>query len=90
VFYIDEDSWAALASDEYDGRGQLYRSAFNNQSYSYDVQAPYGDNTVFYDFNSGMYNVNGLSGPYKGVVYLTEMPPDSFWSSDALAGAGIR
>ncbi len=26
VFYLDEDSWAALASDEYDARGQLYRS----------------------------------------------------------------
>ena len=25
VFYLDEDSWMALASDEYDARGQLYR-----------------------------------------------------------------
>jgi hypothetical protein len=25
VFYLDEDSWAALASDQYDARGQLYR-----------------------------------------------------------------
>ena len=33
VFYIDEDSWMALASDEYDGRGQLYRSAFVYLSY---------------------------------------------------------
>ena len=26
TFYLDEDSWMALASDEYDGRGQLYRA----------------------------------------------------------------
>ena len=26
VFYLDEDSWTALASDQYDARGQLYRS----------------------------------------------------------------
>ena len=28
TFYLDEDSWVALASDEYDARGQLYRGAF--------------------------------------------------------------
>ena len=50
VFYIDEDSWMALVSDEYDGRGQLYRSAMAHLSYSYDVQALFGDNTMFYDF----------------------------------------
>ncbi len=27
VFYFDEDSWVALASDEYDARGQLYRGS---------------------------------------------------------------
>ncbi len=42
VFYIDEDSWTALASDQYDARGQLYRSSFAFPSYSYDVQAPFG------------------------------------------------
>ena len=25
TFYLDEDSWAALAADQYDARGQLYR-----------------------------------------------------------------
>ena len=28
TFYLDEDSWAALASDQYDARGQLYRAGF--------------------------------------------------------------
>ena len=89
VFYIDEDSWMALASDEYDARGQLYRSAFANMSYSYDVQAPFADNTVFYDFTSGVYSVNGLA-TYNGLKYLTEMPAENAWSPDALAGAGVR
>ena len=26
VFYLDEDSWVALAADQYDAKGQLYRS----------------------------------------------------------------
>jgi hypothetical protein len=91
VFYIDEDSWMAVASDEYDGRGQLYRAAFAAQSFSYDVQAIFGDHgATFYDFSSGVYNVNALAGQYSGLKYVTEMPSDSFWSPDALAGAGVR
>jgi hypothetical protein len=90
VFYLDEDSWQALASDEYDGRGQIYRSAFSHLSFSYDVQAPLVDTQSFNDFSSGAYNITGLFGPYAGVKYLTEMPAESFWSPDALAGAGVR
>ena len=66
VFYLDEDSWTALASDQYDARGQLYRSSFAFPSYSYDVQAPFGDTFAIYDFSSGVYNITGLFGPYNG------------------------
>jgi len=90
VFYIDEDSWTALAADEYDARGQLYRASFAFQSYSYDVQAPFADTTVIYDFNSGAYNVTALFGSYGGLKYMTDLPRDSAWTADALAGAGIR
>ena len=67
VFYLDEDSWAALASDQYDARGQLYRSSFAYLSYSYDVQAPYVDKFAIYDFSSGAYNITGLFGPHNGL-----------------------
>ena len=30
VFYLDEDSWVALAADQYDAKGNLYRSTFAN------------------------------------------------------------
>ena len=66
VFYLDEDSWTALASDQYDARGQLYRSSFAYPSYSYDAQAPFGDTFAIYDFSSGVYNITGLFGPYNG------------------------
>src|SRR5215470_2900254 len=90
VFYLDEDSWMAVASDQYDARGQLYRAGYAFPSYSYDVQALFGDTTAIYDFNSGLYAVTGLFGPYKGIKYMPELPKEAFWSADALAGAGIR
>jgi Protein of unknown function (DUF1329) len=90
VFYLDEDSWNALASDQYDARGQLFRSSFAFQSQSYDVQAPFGDTFAIYDFNSGVYNISGLFGTYGGLKYMTELPRDSAWTAEALAGAGVR
>lgn len=89
VFYIDEDSWVALASDEYDARGQLYRSAFDHLTFSYDVLAPQSGNHVFYDFVAGIYNLTGMSGPHGGVKYIDPMKP-SEWSAETLSGAGVR
>jgi len=90
VFFLDEDSWTALASDQYDARGQLFRSSFAFPSQSYDVQAPFGDTFAIYDFTSGVYNISGLFGTYGGLKYMTELPRDSAWTPDALAGAGVR
>jgi hypothetical protein len=90
VFYVDEDSWVAVASDEYDARGQLYRSGFSHSSFSYDVPAMWVDTQVFYDFTAGLYAVLGLTGEYQGVKYMSELPAETFWSSDQLAGTGVR
>jgi hypothetical protein len=90
VFFLDEDSWQAVASDQYDAQGKLYRSSFAFPSYSYDVQAPFGDTFAIYDFSSGAYNITGLFGPYRGLKYMTELPREVAWTPDALAGAGIR
>ena len=45
-FYFDEDTWVAVASDEYDARGQLYVAGFGNPIYAYDHQAVLADNYV--------------------------------------------
>jgi len=90
VFYLDEDSWLAVASDQYDARGQLYRAGFAYPSYSYDAQTQFGDTTAIYDMTSGLYAVTGLFGAYNGLKYMTELPKESFWSAEALAGSGVR
>ena len=89
VFYLDEDSWTALASDQYDARDQLYRSSFAFQSYSYDVQAPFGDTFAIYDFSSACTTSADCSARTTA-RYMAELPRDSAWSPEALAGAGLR
>jgi hypothetical protein len=90
VFYLDEDSWAALASDQYNMKGELYRASFAYQSYSYDVKAPFGDTLAIYDFSLGVYNITGLFGPYNGLKYVNEMPSEASLAPEALAATGLR
>jgi len=89
VFYLDEDSWTALASDEYDARGQLYRSAFMYMVQNYDVLTPYSFTHGFYDFNSNLYTLDVNVAETGGVVYKAVLP-DKEWGPDALAGSGVR
>lgn len=90
VFYIDEDTWAAIASDEYDARGQLYRAGFSYLTSSYDVGALFSDCTVHYDFIAGMYALSLHPAEGGGVKYVTTLYPEKEWTSEAMAGAGIR
>jgi hypothetical protein len=88
-FYLDEDSWTALASDQYDARGQLYRGSFAFLSQSYDKQVPDSTPFMIYDLVGGSYNINGVVGPYGGIKYVDPLSKAQ-WSSESLAGAGIR
>lgn len=88
-FYLDEDTWAAVASDQYDGRGQLYRSGFAYLAQSYDVPVPYMDLQGHYDLISGLYVINGYTAEKGGVKYGPALS-EREWSADALAGSGVR
>jgi hypothetical protein len=89
TFYLDEDSWSALASDGYDARGQLYRAGFAYMAPSYDVPAPYTDMFGHYDLVSRIYSVTGYIAETGGLKQTKPMS-DREWTPDALAGAGIR
>ena len=89
TFYLDEDSWAALASDEYDGRGQLYRAGFAYMAPSYDLPAPYTDMFGHYDLIARIYSLTGYTAETGG-MHQSKPRTEREWSADALAGSGIR
>jgi Protein of unknown function (DUF1329) len=89
TFYVDEDTWIVLATDAYDARGQLFVSQFMPSTFSYDAVAPTTWLQAFYNFTAGTYGVNGMCGLYKGITYHEGLP-EKEWSSEALAGAGVR
>ncbi|MCP1618107.1 uncharacterized protein DUF1329 [Pseudomonas sp. SLBN-26] len=64
-FYIDEDSWAAVLGDNYDGKGQLWRTNIQTSVYAYEVEAFHARVAVYHDLLAGSYLadrlVNGLA-----------------------------
>ncbi len=89
TFYLDEDSWNALTTDQYDGRGQLYRASFSFPTPAYEVPVTSFDGQVSYDFIAGAYSLIAHIGSYYGNIY-TEPLPANEWSPDALVAAGVR
>ena len=89
VFYVDEDSWLALASDDYDLDGKLRRAVFAMLSQSYDADLPFSRTHVAYDFGTGACFLAFLPAPNAGVRYVEPLPAAE-WSPDSLAGAGLR
>ncbi len=88
-FYLDEDTWAAVASDQYDTSGQLYRGSFAFFSQSYDQQVPDATPFMTYDLSRGTYNINGVVGPHGGIRYIEPLSTAQ-WVPESMAGSGIR
>ena len=60
TLYLDEDSWATVWSDAYDGRGQLWRANFINYFYSQESSAFHRGVSVYHDLTSGAYEAGYL------------------------------
>jgi len=60
TFYLDEDSWAPMLSDKYDGRGVLVRTAELHSIELYDLPLFYGTVELHYDLPSGRYLALGI------------------------------
>nr|WP_308705280.1 DUF1329 domain-containing protein [Pseudomonas sp. N040] len=88
IFYLDEDSWRAVASDQYDMRDGLYRGSFGHGSVNWYMQSGAGS-SVIYDLVSGVYSASGIFGPFGGIKYIKPLSKAQ-WSPESLAGAGIR
>lgn len=88
-FYLDEDSWAPLAVDQYDARDSLWRVGFNYPSQSYDASTFSSFTAGHYDLIAGTYYIHLWPGT-AGLRITSDHQPDNYWSPDSLAGSGIR
>jgi hypothetical protein len=89
VFYIDEDSWGILATDKYDGRGELWRVSEQHSEVWYDVPMWYGTVEVHHDLQSGRYIAMGLRNE-ESVIYKAVKKTANDFTPQNLRGEGTR
>lgn len=89
VFYIDEDSWAILAVDKYDGRGELWRFAEQHNQNWYNVPMFFGTIEVHNDLQSGRYIAMGLRSEETKIYEPIKRSAGDYTPSN-LRGVGTR
>ena len=88
-FYLDEDSWYALAGENYDARGFLYTCSFLYNLQSYNMPSPSAWFYSAHNLIADKYAVSAWPGP-DGYVRMIEPRPERYWTPQTLAGMGVR
>ncbi|RLA38931.1 MAG: DUF1329 domain-containing protein [Gammaproteobacteria bacterium] len=88
TYYLDEDSWEVMLSDNYDRRMELWRHWEDHNIWYYDVQFPNRVTEVQYDFNAHrmltlMFDKN------KGPNFAWR-EPDNYFTPAAVRRRGVR
>jgi hypothetical protein len=85
VLYIDEDSWAATLADNYDSRGQLWRTNMQTSVYAFDIQRFHARLAIFQDLIAGSYLVDRLLVDQKPALLNV-----SKWGAEEFSAAHLR
>lgn len=91
-FYLDEDTWAAIQSDGWDGKGQIWRYTYSLPLIEPEVPCVNGSygSYILHNLQTGAYVADNMLNEVKVQLQVIPRKPDSFFTPDALAGAGIR
>ncbi|MNE73673.1 hypothetical protein D3C80_1696970 [compost metagenome] len=65
TMYLDEDTWSAALADNYDNRGQLWRTNLQATAYAYDAQVNHALVSMYHDLIAGSYLADRLSSEQK-------------------------
>jgi hypothetical protein len=89
VLYLDEDTWNAVAADNYDARGTLWRTNLAPTLYAYDAKTFYSTSVFYHDLISGAYYADRLSNqePMPVLTPSSQMT-EAYFSPDAIRGDG--
>ncbi len=89
-FYIDEDSWLVVATDTYDGRGDLWRTSFNHSLYDFFLKGYVARAQFNYDLQAGAYVGIRLVNETKPTNYAMKIKGEDFYTPANLRKMGRR
>ncbi|AOE83859.1 DUF1329 domain-containing protein [Pseudomonas sp. TCU-HL1] len=82
VLYLDEDTWAAALADNYDSRGQFWRTNMQTSIYAYDLQRFHARLGMYHDLIAGSYMVDRMLDEQKPAL----LNASNFSASDFTPG----
>ena len=90
TFYIDEDSWQALAVDQYDSRGQLWRVSEAHCINYWEVPTFWSTLEVHTDLLAGRYLAFGLANEGPMYDFSIKRTVSDYNNPDNLRREGVR
>ena len=75
--YLDEDTWAALLADNYDGQGDLWRTTMRTFLNQYDMPGMMPRVEIYHDLQKGAYLINNLSNEEGGPPHIPKERRDA-------------
>jgi Protein of unknown function (DUF1329) len=89
TFYIDEDSWQIVHTDNYDARGEIWRVQESHGINYYQIPLFTETAMAVYDLQNGRYLSFGLNNEERASVYNEPMSIEDF-TPDSMRSAGRR
>jgi hypothetical protein len=87
VFYVDEDSWQVLATEEYDESGDLWRVSEAHNISFYSEPVFWTTMEMTYDLQAERYYIDGLDNGYPAYDFEPGFRGDQFSASAARRAA---
>jgi len=89
--YLDEDSWAGVLADNYDGQGVLWRTNARAMVNLYDLPGMGPRVELYHDLQKGAYAANYLLNEKSGPPAIPkELLPDSYFTTAQVRKLGKR
>jgi hypothetical protein len=89
-FYLDEDTWQAVLADNWDAKGQLWKTAYLLNFVAPDLPGVVNSSFGVYDLQTGNWFANTVINGATDQVTFREPWPNSFFTPDSLASEGVR
>jgi hypothetical protein len=89
TFYVDEDSWAMVASDAYDAGGKIFKVGLFPTIPIWDARS-YIQSMVYYDLSRETTYVSGYNRPSDGARFAESVGGYGRFTPAALTSSGIR
>lgn len=89
-FYIEEDSWNIVMTENYDGRGELWKVVLINSLYEYNVQGYVNRAMMFHELRAGGYITIRLVNDSEQMDYTAPARGEAYYSPTNVRKLGRR